>query len=225
MIVAVASCPQPPLLLPGVTGGVVPEVEKLRASCAAAIDHLAAADLIAVVGGAARTGRWSPLAPSPRLLFAPYGKPEPDETLPLSLAVARELLASVRLPIELHGIDHASPPADCRAYGRGLARHADRIGLLVMADGSARRGPKAPGYADPRALVVDRQIEDALRSGAFERLLGLRPDVADDLLIGGRAAWQVLAGACGSLVRTECHYSDDPFGVWYPVFSARLDSA
>jgi hypothetical protein len=44
--------------------------------------------------------------------------------------------------------------------------------------------------------------------------------VAGDLLIGGRAAWQVLSGACENVaVRVKFHYNDDPFGVWYPVFT------
>jgi hypothetical protein len=68
-----------------------------------------------------------------------------------------------------------------------------------MADGSARRGPKAPGYDDHRAQAVDRTFDEALRAGDAEPFRKLAPDVADDLLIGG-------------------HYSDDPFGVWYPVY-------
>jgi len=90
----------------------------------------------------------------------------------------------------------------------------------VMADGSARRGPKAPGHDDPRAPELDRVFEDALRAGDPEPFLKLEPDLADDLLIGGRAAWQVLAGAWEDRAAlAKCHYSADPFGVWYPVFT------
>lgn len=214
-----ASCPHPPLLLPGVTGGAVPEVEELRAACHAAVEDLVAAapDVVVVVGGAPRTRTWPVDAASPRSFFAPGREPGPcGEVLPLSLAVARELVA---VPVELHGVDVALPVDDCRAYGRRIAERPERIGLLVMADGSARRGPKAPGYADHRALAVDGAFDEALRAGDTEPLLKLEPDVADDLLIGGRAAWQVLSGACETLVvRSTCHYSDDPFGVWYPVY-------
>lgn len=214
MIVHVASCPHPPLLLPGVTGGPVPEVDKLRAACAVVVERLVAAepDVIVAVGSGTHTRRWSRQAPSPS--FGSCGEPVGD-VLPLSLAVARELLTSVP-QVELHGVGEAE---DCGAYGRRLAARPERLGLLVMADGSARRSPKAPGYFDDRALNVDQEIEDTLRTADFDRLLQLRPEVARDLLIGGRASWQVLAGACESLaVRAECHYSDDPFGVWYPIF-------
>jgi hypothetical protein len=220
VIVGAASCPHPPLLLPGVTGGAVPEVEELRAACRAAVEDLVAAvpDVVVVVGGASETRTWPVGTASPRHFFAPGPSPgHSGEVLPLSLAVARDLLAF--RPVELHGVDAALPVDDCRAYGRQLAGRPERIGLLVMADGSARRGPKAPGYSDHRAQATDRSFEEALRAGDPEPLLKLEPDVADDLLIGGRAAWQVLSGACETLaVRSTCQYSDDPFGVWYPVY-------
>lgn len=215
MIVHAVSCPHPPLLLPGLTGGPVPEVDKLRAACGVVVERLVAAepDVIVAVGSGTRTRRWSRQAPSPS--FGSYGEPTGD-VLSLSLAVAVELLKSVSIPVELHGIGETE---DCRAYGRRLAARPERLGLLAMADGSARRGPKAPGYEDHRALAMDRELDDALRTADFGRLFTLQPEVARDLLIGGRASWQVLAGACESLaVRAECHYSDDPFGVWYPVF-------
>jgi hypothetical protein len=44
--------------------------------------------------------------------------------------------------------------------------------------------------------------------------------LAAQLLVAGRAAWQVLAGAVAdSPGRSRMHYSGDPFGVWYPVVS------
>ncbi|MEV7038446.1 hypothetical protein [Amycolatopsis sp. NPDC051061] len=219
MIVRAVTCPHPPLLLPGVTGGPVPEVEELRTACRAAVEDLAGADVVVAVGGAPSTRVWPVEALSPRHLFAPGTEPlPPGEVLPLSLAVARELLGAV--PVELHGVDAALPVEDCRGYGRRLAVRPERIGLLIMADGSARRGPKAPGYEDPRALDLDGVLEDALRAGDPEPFLKLEPELADDLLVGGRAAWQVLSGAWeGRATRAKCHYSADPFGVWYPVFT------
>jgi hypothetical protein len=222
MIVRAASCPHPPLLLPGVTGGAIQEVEELRAACRAAVEDLAAAspEVIVAVGSAPGTRTWAGETPSPRHLYAPGPLPGPvGEVLPLSLAVARDLTSAVPVPVELHGVDASLPADDCHAYGRRLAERPERIGLLVMADGSGRRGPKAPGYDDHRALAVDRTFDEALRAGDAEPFRKLAPDVADDLLIGGRAAWQVLSGACeNGAIRATCHYSDDPFGVWYPVY-------
>jgi hypothetical protein len=219
VIVRAVTCPHPPLLLSGVPGGPLPEVEELRAACRAAVEDLAGADVVVAVGSAPMTRMWPAEAVSPRHFFAPGPGPAPSgDVLPLSLAVAKELLGAV--PVELHGVDAALPVEDCRDYGRRLAARPERIGLLIMADGSARRGPKAPGYEDPRAPALDQVLEDALRAGDPEPFLKLEPDLADDLLIGGRAAWQVLSGAWEDRsARATCHYSADPFGVWYPVFT------
>jgi len=202
VIVSVAGCPNPPLLLPGITGAPVAEVEELRAACLAAIGELLAAGpgRVVVLGGA-EAG-------------------EPDK--PLSMVVASRLLAAAgcSLPVERLVVAADSPTADCLRAGRQLAGQDGRTGLLVMADGSARRSVKAPGYLDPRAVPFDAGIERCLRSGRLAELAGLDPVLAAELLVAGRAAWQVLAGAVGGLDgRTRLHYSDDPFGVWYPVLS------
>ena len=43
-------------------------------------------------------------------------------------------------------------------------------------------------------------------------------DLARELLVAGRAGWQVLAGAMpGRDLTTEILYSGDPFGVYYLV--------
>lgn len=144
MIVQVVSCPQPPLLLPGVTGGLVPEVEKLRSACHEAIAGLATVDTIIVVGGAPDTREYPPDAPLPTGRFAPGLTPAPSDALPASLGVATALIDGVLdRGVELHGIGFATPAEECRQYGRRLAERPGIVGLLVMADGSARRGPKA----------------------------------------------------------------------------------
>ncbi|MGW5715220.1 hypothetical protein ACWEVP_03570 [Amycolatopsis sp. NPDC003865] len=226
MIVRAATCPHPPLLLAGVTGAPIPEVEQLRAAGRAAVDDLMAAepDVLVAVGASRGTKAWSADAPSPRHLFAPgTGPVSAGEPLPLSLAVARDFTAGVRIPVEFHGVDTALPVGECRGYGRWLAERAGRIALLVMGDGSARRGPRAPGYEDTRALQVDHILGEALHTGKAEPFYNLTPELADELLVGGRVAWQVLAGACeGRTVDSKCRYSDDPFGVWYPVFTWSL---
>lgn len=218
MIVAVAGCPNPPLLLRGITGRPVAEVEQLRAACLAAIGELLAAgpSRVVVIGGAA---------------------PGEDDKA-LSIVVGRLLLnqAGCGLPIEHLVIAADSPPADCLQAGRALAGDDndgdsgddsgdDSIGLLVMADGSARRSLKAPGYLDPRAAPFDEAVEACLESGRLGGLAELDPALAAELLVAGRAAWQVLAGAVGGVAGSgRLRYSDDPFGVWYPVFSWRPDS-
>ena len=83
----------------------------------------------------------------------------------------------------------------CAALGAELAAGTDRTALLVMGDGSARRSLKAPGHLDPRAEPFDAQVELAVRDGRLGALLKLDEALARDLMVTGRPAWQVLAGA------------------------------
>ena len=207
-IVGVAGCPHPPLLLRGITGRPVAEVEQLRAACLTTIGVLLAAEpsRLVVIGGA-----------------GPQEDDSPDAKA-LSVVVGRLLLteAGCRLPVEHLVVAADSPPADCLRAGRDLAGADGRTGLLVMADGSARRSLKAPGYLDARAAPFDAEVQACLESGRLTELAELDPVLAAELLVAGRAAWQVLAGAIGAAGaggRSSLHYSDDPFGVWYPVFS------
>jgi hypothetical protein len=230
VIVGVAGCPHPPLLLRGITGRPVAEVEQVRAACLAAIGELLAArPSRLVVIGAAGPGE---IDASPDGTSAPH-----EDAKALSVVVGRLLLsqAGCQAPVEHLVVPAGSSPADCLQAGRALAE-ADGsdnssdsgsdsasgrgTGLLVMADGSARRSLKAPGYLDARAAPFDEGVLECLRSGRLGGLAALDPALAAELLVAGRAAWQVLAGAVGDTPgRSRVHYSDDPFGVWYPVFS------
>lgn len=207
MIVGALSCPQPPLLLRGSTGCPVAEVEQLRSGCLTGLRDLLATepDSLVLIGGA---------------------EPASIEAEPVSIELGRQLLAEAgcTAPIRPVRISTEAATAECLVAGRQLAAEAadpqfgGRMALLVMADGSARRGPKAPGYFDPRALPFDRTVEQALTAGDPAGLAELDAAVAAELLVAGRAAWQVLAGATeGRRFRAETYYLGDPFGVWYPV--------
>lgn len=203
MIVGAVSCPQPPVLLPGMTGRPVAEVETLRAACVAAVAELLAAgpERIVLIGGRANA--------------------EPGDRPPLSIEVGRLLLADYLGPLDELVVAGDADTEHCLRLGRELAASANRpTGLLVLADGSARRGLKAPGYLDDRAAPFDAAIEAALAGGDPTGLAALDAVLAEELLVAGRAAWQVLAGATeGRRYRAAVSYSDDPFGVWYPVSS------
>jgi len=205
-VIGAVSCPQPPVLLPGLTGRPVPEVEQVRVACRSAITDLLGRqpESIVIVGGNAD------------------GWTEPDGA-PLSVAIGRTLLADAgcAVPVEVFVIDSAADPATCRAAGAGLPSEA---GLLVLADGSARRGVKAPGYLDPRAEPFDAAVQRALDQADVEALAGLDAGLAAELLVAGRAAWQVLAGAAaGHSLTGRRYYADAPFGVWYPVVGWLVD--
>ncbi|MDQ1745505.1 MAG: hypothetical protein QOE23_3844, partial [Pseudonocardiales bacterium] len=107
-IVAVAGCPQPPLLLPGITGRPVAEVERLRAACLAAVGELLAAgpSRVVVVGGAGP---------------GEAGRGADDKAL--SIVLGRQLLAEAgcRVSVEHLVMAADSPPADCLQAGKSLA--------------------------------------------------------------------------------------------------------
>jgi hypothetical protein len=84
---------------------------------------------------------------------------------------------------------------DCVALAEQLRARSDRVGLLVMGDGSACRGQKAPGYDDPRAQPYDDGVARALATADAAALRGLDPLLSAELLVAGRAPWHVLASA------------------------------
>jgi hypothetical protein len=232
VITSAALCPTPPLLARELTGAD-PVVPALRRACLDAAAALIAdgPDLVVVVGVAAETRGWppdgaldlSPYAPAPRAAHPASANPPPAQpTLPLPLGLGARLLdqAGYLGRRELQSVSDQETAAACAALGARLASASARVAVLVMADGTARRGLKAPGYLDPRSVPFDTEVERAVRAGDLTALLALDPVLARELMATGRAAWQVLAGAMnGVRPATEVRYYDDPFGVAYLVAS------
>jgi hypothetical protein len=254
VIVAAALCASPPLLHPALTGrdAVVPE---LRSACAEAVARLLRSDpeVVVVVGPAPAAGEWEPDGRFDSAAFAPgavsgvvsgvVSGGAGRGSLPLSLGLGAMLLdqAGYDGPRRLIAVSPDEVTSACAALGAELAAGTARTALLVMGDGSARRSLKAPGHLDPRAEPFDAQVERAVRDGRLGALLKLDEELARDLMVTGRPAWQVLAGAMpdgagldgagqdgagldgagqdevnGDLA-TEVLYRDDPFGVAYLV--------
>ena len=230
MLTAAALCPAPPLLARELTG-TDPVLPDLRQACLDSVTDLllSAPDEITVVGVSEQArpfgagGTLDLAAYAPALATSELHNGELDssgEPLPLSLGLGCRLLdqAGYAGPLTLHSVDDGMSAADCAALGERLAEAAARVALLVMADGSARRGLKAPGYLDERSLPFDAHVTDAIRAGDMAPLLALDADLARDLMATGRPAWQVLAGALdGQRPASTIRYFDDPFGVAYLV--------
>jgi hypothetical protein len=245
MIVAAALCPAPPLLIPVLTGAQHVAAD-LRAACLDSVAEIMAAapDVIAVVGAAERTTTWDGGSSLNVASFAPgLGNRSVSPAavsatgmadLPPPLGVGAWLVdqagqmgpAGCHVERVLQSVAYDEPPGRCADIGAGLANLAGapgRVALLAMADGSARRGLRAPGYLDERSIAFDALVEQAVRSGRLETLLAVDPALAADLMATGRSAWQVLAGALtGRKVCSEVRYCDDPFGVAYLVASFRV---
>jgi hypothetical protein len=210
------------------------ELTELRSVCDAAVNQLWSAepDQIVVVGGGPLTDTYGSSAIGS---FAGYGVPlalrlgggdasigATTATLPLSLSVAAWLLRDrpARPRRVGQSIAAKSTALDCAALGASLVSGSSRVGLLIMGDGSACHGPKSPGYDDPRAHSFDANVTNALATCDTEALLALDVDLATDLLVAGRAPWQVLAGAVeasGGKWAGALTYADAPYGVQYTV--------
>jgi len=106
-------------------------------------------------------------------------------------------------------------PAD---LARVLAEATGPVGVLALADGSARRGVKAPGYLDARAAPFDAAVATALADGDADALAGLDPAEEERLLAAGVPVWRAVGGAlAGRGMTGRLHADVAPFGVGYLV--------
>lgn len=149
-------------------------------------------------------------------------------------------------PVTAFGVPAGADPGEAAALGRALAAAvaprtpptpatpttratpappatpaapATPVGLLVMADLSARRTQRAPAAFHPGAEEFDRRIGDAIRKAELGRLLDVDPGLASTMAAGGMAALWLLAGALESAHEPhgEVLYEGGPFGVGYLV--------
>ena len=242
MLIAAAVCPHPPLLIPAAIGAAAsdppPALCAVGDACDTAVRALAAAkpDLIAVVGGGPAGREYGAGAAgslSDYGIAVTVGEGEP--VLPLSLTVGRWLLDRAgagpgragpgpgrrqggRPQVLLQAVDQRAPAGDCVKLGIMIAELAPRVALLAMGDASARRARDIEGAPDPQAQDYDDEVAEALAAADARWLGRLDPALDDELVVAGRAAWQVLAGAatgtrmCGRLLCMA-----NPYGVTYLV--------
>ena len=242
MIQTAVILPAAPLLLPGVTGGPVAQVEELRAACLQALSGISGP--VVVVGTASsrhvsrdsrsRSGEKTELqAARGEKRDAPVGHPPaltrvaPGLTahiapvLPVELEVGRTLLRSAGLDAEQASYQPLSAdlsPAEAADSGRRLASDLRPSVLVVLADGTpCRRESGSPMRYDARAIAFDRALLAALRAGDSAALTGLHPALAQELQVTGYLPLQVLAAAMPGPSSADVSYTGDPFGVFYIV--------
>jgi hypothetical protein len=221
---AVAFCPQPPLLVSEVGAG---EPVAARAPSIAAVRWLAAQPIqrIVVLGTGATAGCFGPGAAGS---FARYGvdvavrlpskpgtaQPSGPLPLPLPLAVGAWLLSQSSCTAGAIGIT-------CDENGElpsGLVALDEQDALLVMGDGSARRTEKAPGWLDDRAAGFDAQVGAALAAGDPDLLAAVDLDLGRDLLAAGAPAWRAASRLLsGTTWQADVRYAEAPYGVGYLV--------
>jgi hypothetical protein len=211
MLVAAAVLPHAPVLVPALAAGAAAEADDVRARCLEAVGAVARARphltfVVGVDGGVhARS-------------FAPWGvaeQVEVPEPLPLPLLVGAWFTTGSARSFVV--VDDDLDAGECAALGAEIAESAARVGLVVMGDGSARHSEKAPGYLDARAAAYDDQIAASLRTADVRTLLELDPVLSRELLVAGRAPWQVLAGAASGREWQANATTSVPYGVAYHV--------
>jgi hypothetical protein len=227
VIVAAAVCPHPPLIVPDLAAGAAAELDGLRAACDRAVATLTAAGADALVTIGVDGPHYRDFRPwGVDVDVDPAGIAGGRPALPLSLLVGDWLLTrdrratSGRAASDRMAVPDGTAVAACVAAGARLAADHRRLALLVLGDGSRCRGPKSPGFDDPRAEPYDRAVAAALADVDTAALLALDPALSSELGSAGRAPWQVLAGAVratGGSWRGTLHYDDAPYGVAYLV--------
>jgi hypothetical protein len=102
--------------------------------------------------------------------------------------------------------------------GADLAASASPVALLLMADGAACHGPKAPRAEDSRAGAYDRAVADALSAGDAAALAALDPALGTELSATGPVLWPLLTAAAAETPWTAkvLHHSA-PYGVGWIV--------
>jgi hypothetical protein len=221
VIRAAVLCPHPPLLFRELGGTQDPAADLRRAARAAVSDAVAGASHVVVVGGHDTAGTWDPATPEDVRRFGTTGEPAARPGLPLSLGVGARLLAEAGWPgpTELVAVPWQADGPALDEVARDLAGRPDGTVLLVLGDGSTRRGDTAPGYLDERAFPFDDAVAKALADGDAAALHDLDPGLADELMVLGSAVLRLLGGvalAQRSTPRARLSYRDDPFGVsWF----------
>jgi hypothetical protein len=225
--------PSPPLLVPELAGAAAAETASLRDAVAVAAKALSAlsSEWVAVGAGATTVdvpseaqGTYLGYGVDIRITLRPGHAENPDPELPLA-ALTAGWIRGTWAPdavVDARILAADLPVERCAEYGAALRDFLDRDdeprGLVIVADGANTLTAKAPGAFDPRAEGVQARVDAALESGDRDALLALEPGLCNQLGLGGRVPWQVLAGvfdAPPSSCRTL--YSAAPYGVAYHV--------
>jgi hypothetical protein len=219
--VAVAFCPQPPLLLPEVAGRAADETAGLRRACGDAVEAMLSVDprVVVVVGSGGPDGVRYGAGDAGDLRGFGIDRQVPFSGLPRSggrrLPTAHTIGAWLLDRAGHSGTRVGVGPAD---LSDALAALSGAVGVLAMGDGSARRTLKAPGYLDPAAEPFDAAVAAALGGGDAAALAALDPAEGERLLAAGVPVWRAVGAVLsGRRVVARLRAHEAPYGVGYLV--------
>ncbi|WP_055474686.1 hypothetical protein [Gordonia sp. HS-NH1] len=238
---AVVFVPSAPLLVPELAGPAASDTEPVRRAvldAVAGVGELGVDRWVAL--GTADEATPGSVGEPVRGTFARFGVDIPVITdteattetavdgatrrMSLSVLIAGWVAQRMSLgPLRVCSVGSTTPPADCVALGTELSARLDdateRVGVLVVGDGSTALTDKAPGGGRRESAVeLNDAVVVALASADTTALAALDPQECDAEGVGGRVAWQVAAGLVADRpVRAELDFADAPFGVGYVV--------
>jgi hypothetical protein len=246
VLITTAVVPGPPAFVAELMGSAAHELDGLRDATDVLVSR-ALDDLVAVstslpvrlvVVGPGQPGEFDATGP---VSFASFGRDvvlpalvdgQPcDGDLPTPIMVARYLASR---DIAAHP-EHAqlwaaarwmtTSGGDAQALGESLGAEGTGVGLILVADGAACHGPKAPRAQDARAQAYDDGVCAALASGEPSRLARIDADLGDELGATGFQVWPVLVAAAGSEGIGEVLWQGAPYGVGWAVAAWRRPTA
>lgn len=219
MLITTAVVPGPPALVVELMGSAAHELDDLRAATDRVLST-ALSDLVsASAGGPVQLvvvgpGRPQELNAAGAVSFASFGRDvvipalvggeRGDRVLPTPIMVARYLasrdIASHREHAELWASARwvTTSGVDATALGEQLGADGTGIGLILVADGAACHGPKAPRAQDARAEAYDEAVRSALSSGQPGRVAQIDADLGDELGATWSQVWPVLVAAASA---------------------------
>lgn len=253
MLAALVFVPSAPLLVPDLAGPAASDTEPVRRAVLDAVAAVRDNGIDRWVAlGAADAPTAGPVCEPVRGTFARFGvdvavatdtvtpmitgatgDTAPDgasRRMSLSILIAGWLAERMALgPLQVCSVGSTTPPAECVALGAGLSARLDegteRVGVLVVGDGSTALTDKAPGGGRREsAVALNDTVVAALGAADTAALTALDQQQCDVEGVGGRVAWQVSAGLVGDRsVRAALDFADAPFGVGYAVATWTVD--
>ncbi|MGZ4629726.1 hypothetical protein [Oryzihumus sp.] len=237
MVVTVAVLPWPPAFVPELMGRAASELEPLRHAADSALRGLVAelrqhpdGQVVVVAPGepgeheAAGEVSFSGFGRDARVPALPGAAGAVDPELPTSMMVARYLTHRVSADEP----DIAKLWAGARwltVDAAGAARLATELAgtdqptaVVLLVDGAASHGPKAPRAEDSRAGAFDDAIAEALERGDRNALSAVDLDLAGQVGADGAYLWPVMAGAtAGGVWLGDVLFRGEPYGVGWTV--------
>ena len=150
-----------------------------------------------------------------------------DRPLPTPLMVARHLASRDVAAHPEHAVLWASARwittsgSDATALGEQLRGEGTRICLILVADGAACHGPKAPRAEDSRAPAYEDAVCAALASGQGAHLAQIDADLGRELGATLPQVWPVLLAAADGEWIGELAWRGAPYGVGWAVAAWR----